>query len=511
MKKYPVFVLLAALYPVLSLYELNITEVNLMYVTRPLLISIIIMGFLLGITFLILRNFQKSAGVSTILFLVLFSYGALYNITKGISLGGFVLGRHRLLLPIVILFLAVTFWLVVTRMRPPYAISIQTGNIAAATLIILTIIQIGLKFNQVKLPLRATKNSSVAVQQTTDQKPDVYYFLLDSYPRADFIKDEMHTDNTQFLNELETRGFYVASCSLSNYSFTRLSLASSLNMDYFEKLGLNVSPDDKDETKLDPYILHSRVRSDFTKAGYKIVAFETGYPFTEWSDADYFYLADSNPLTMPIMTSFEEMVIKNTGLSAALQNKTVQRYLGLTFPYYEKWEREHYIIDQMKKVPEIPGPKFTFLHLVTTHRPYVFTKDGGILSDERYYRNDGVPVNDDFYIRGFQYQLEFTNGYMLDLIDTILKNSKIPPVIILQGDHGVRAPGRQSILNALLIPNLKNKLYPAISPVNNFRLVENSILGTNLDLLPDHSFVSMVNIAPYQIEPVSSNDPCVIQ
>ena len=141
----------------------------------------------------------------------------------------------------------------------------------------------------------------------------------------------------------------------------------------------------------------------------------------------------------------------------------------------------------------------------------MFKPDGSILNDERYYLDDGVPINDEFYIRGFQYQLEFTNDYMLDLIDTIIADSKIPPVIILQGDHGVRAPGRHSILNALLVPNLKDTLYPALSPVNNFRVVENSILGTNLDLLEDATYFSNTNVAPYKLRPIPNDNPCKIQ
>jgi hypothetical protein len=511
MKKYPFFLVLAALYPVLSLYQLNMSEVNIMYITRPLLISMVFMGILFGIFWLVLRNSQKSAIVSTILFLVLTSYGALYNITKGISIGGFILGRHRVLLPIVILLIAVTFWLVITRMRPPYSISIQSFNIAAFTLIILSIVQIGIKFDQIKFPLRATTNSPVATSQTADQKPDIYYFLLDSYPRADFIKKEMNYDNSPFINELEKRGFYVANCSLSNYSSTRLSLSSSLNMKYFSDLGVTVSTvDDRDENKLDPFIIHSQVRSDFEKAGYKTVAFETGYPFTEWGDADFFYRSNTNPITMPIMTAFEEMVIENTGLSAALQNKSVRSFLGLTFPYYEKWSREHFIIDQVKKVPDLPGPKLTFVHLVTTHHPYVFTSDGGILTDDRYYRLDGLPVNDEFSIRGFQYELEFTNKFMIDVIDSILTKSKIPPVIIVQGDHGVRAPGRISIFNALLIPNGDTKLYQSISPVNSFRVIEDNILGKKLDLLPDNSYFSLYK-TPFVFEPAKKIDPCLMQ
>ena len=241
------------------------------------------------------------------------------------------------------------------------------------------------------------------------------------------------------------------------------------------------------------------------------MAFETGYLFTEWRDADHYFRPESNPFTMPVLTSFEGMLLQNTEISAGLQYQLVRRFFGLTFPYFEKWQREHYIIDQVKKIPEIPGAKFVFIHLVTTHRPYVFQPDGSILNDERYYIDDGVPINDEYYVRGFQYQLQFTNSYMLELIDTILKNSKTPPVIILQGDHGVRFPGRQTILNALLIPNPKNELYPEISPVNNFRIVENSVLGTQLDLLDDTIHISLVNKSPYKFRSGKKTDACEIQ
>ena len=251
--------------------------------------------------------------------------------------------------------------------------------------------------------------------QTNDDRPDVYYFLLDSYPRADFIRKWMDYDNTPFLDALKQRGFYVADCSLSNYSYTRLSLATSMNMNYIEELGVNTSPDNKDVKQLDPLIVHPRVRSDFEKAGYQSVAFETGYLFTEWRDADHYFQPESNPFTMPVLTPFEGMLLQNTEISAGLQYQRVRRLFGLTFPYYEKWQREHYIIDQVKKIPEIPGAKFVFIHLVTTHRPYVFQPDGSILNDERYYIDDGVPINDEYYVRGFQYQLQFTNSYMLEL------------------------------------------------------------------------------------------------
>ena len=511
MKKYPYYLIFAALYPVISLYVLNVSEINLIYIIRPVLAALVGMAVIFGLFKLILRNSQKAAIASTIGFLIFCSYGALFNVIKGLSIGGVTLGNHRFLLPVVIILTVIILWFVTTRMKPPYTQIYQGFNTVLGALILFSVVQLGFKYNQIKLPSQSTNNPAIITTQATTDLPDVYYFMLDSYPRADYIKKFMEYDNTPFLNALKQRGFYIADCSMSNYSFTRLSQATTLNMEYFEDLGLNVSRDDKDESRLDPYILHPKIRTDLEKAGYSTVAFETGYPFTEWSDADYFFRSESNPLTMPVLTAFENMLIQNTGISAALNNQQIRRLLGFTFPYYEKWSREHYIIDQTKNIPDLPGPKFVYIHLVTTHRPYIFKPDGSILNDERYYLDDGVPINDEFYIRGFQYQLEFTNDYLLDLIDTIIADSKIPPVIILQGDHGVRAPGRHSILNALLVPNLKDTLYPALSPVNNFRVVENSILGTSLDLLEDATYFSNTNVAPYKLRPIPNDNPCKIQ
>ena len=55
--------------------------------------------------------------------------------------------------------------------------------------------------------------------------------------RADNLKVVYGFDNTAFIKDLSQRGFYVANCSQSNYAYTELSLASSLNANYLDVLG----------------------------------------------------------------------------------------------------------------------------------------------------------------------------------------------------------------------------------------------------------------------------------
>ena len=191
MKKYPFFLVLAALYPVVSIYSLNMSEVNLIYIIRPLLAALLGMGLLLGLFILIVRDYKKAAITSTITFIVFCSYGALYNVTKGKGIGGFTVGSHRILLPVVIILTAIILWFVITRMKPPYFQIYQGFNVVLGVLILFSIVQLSLKFDQIKLPSQATNNPSpVSLQASTDM-PDVYYFMLDSYPRADYIKKFM--------------------------------------------------------------------------------------------------------------------------------------------------------------------------------------------------------------------------------------------------------------------------------------------------------------------------------
>jgi hypothetical protein len=81
---------------------------------------------------------------------------------------------------------------------------------------------------------------------------------------------------------------------------------------------------------------------------------------------------------------------------------------------------------------------------------------------------------------------------LIPVLEGIFKNSKYPPIIILQGDHGMSVDTRDKILNAIYMPDggMEN-LYPSISPVNTFRVIFNNYFGTDLPLLEDKTYISI--------------------
>lgn len=111
-------------------------------------------------------------------------------------------------------------------------------------------------------------------------------------------------------------------------------------------------------------------------------------------------------------------------------------------------------------------------------------------------------------------QLAFVNKKVEGLIDEILSKSEIPPIILLQGDHGsastfgdsnsadwdgvdwehpteIMLRERMRILNAYYLPGQGSALlYDSITPVNTFRLIFNSYFDSNYQLLDDRSYYS---------------------
>ena len=171
-----------------------------------------------------------------------------------------------------------------------------------------------------------------------------------------------------------------------------------------------------------------------------------------------------------------------------LPRKTLE---GIAFPYQAHVDRQIFILDTLTTLPKRDEPIFVFAHLIVPHPPFVFQADGRMQMNADYYRESGVPVNDEIYKSGYVDQIQFVNEEILEVVERILKESSEEPIIILQADHGDGLTFSPAILNAYYLPGSgSERLYPSISPVNTFRLILSEYFGADLKMIEDISRVS---------------------
>jgi hypothetical protein len=334
------------------------------------------------------------------------------------------------------------------------------------------------------------------VQKPNDpQLRDVYYIILDAYGRSDLLLDTLSYDNSDFRSTLQDMGFYVAECAQSNYAKTDLSLSSSLNMDYVTALDPTLTPENTDRVSLWNLIQDNQVQEKFRSLGYTTIAFETGFYFSQLRDLDIFYSPERGGFN-----EFEILYVRTTLLRLLDDAGWLARF------HYTPEDRKRELIlfdlEKLEELPAMPGPKLVFAHLVIPHQPFVFGPDGEpLVIAEKVHKGQTYYTERDYRL-GYINQIKFISARIAQVMEGIIKNSSVPPIIIIQGDHGPShydKVTRMGILNAYYFPGAKPELYSHITPVNTFRLLFNTYFGTDFKLLEDVSYYSEYPEA-YQFE-----------
>ena len=486
----PFYPILFGIYPVLALAAFNIAQIDISSTYRAFAFSFILAGSLYLVLRLVMRNWMKAAFLTLLLLILFFSYGHVYNFLKNPANPLLGLTRHRILGPVWLGLVGLAIWYTTRKIANLAAITLAL-NVMALVLLIFPALQIG-QF-EAKTHARAsvvnTSNSSTTSQQASQSYPDIYYIILDGYMRADNLKVVYGFDNSAFINALSQRGFYVANCSQSNYAYTELSLASSLNANYLDVLGAS------HDAQADSLIQDSSVRLFLKKIGYTVVAFETGFNWSQWENADVYY--KYVPYAYQL-NGFESLFLQTTLIRIPVDEFKLDKSVSSDALYHDRTVSN---FDLLKKLPlKVKRPKFVFAHLIIPHPPYVYSPNGAFVPEgaltEKWIYDLTTPGPDK---PGYPNAILYANSAILKVVDNILAGSKTPPVIIIQGDHGAfrfnMPEQRMSILNAYYLPNTaaRASLYPSITPVNTFRILFDSYFGQKLPLLPDISRYSQVN------------------
>jgi hypothetical protein len=250
---------------------------------------------------------------------------------------------------------------------------------------------------------------------------DIYLIVLDEYANSDVLRERFGYDNRPFEDSLRALGFHVPRLVRSNYLHTLLSLPSLLNSAHLASLERELGPKNTRVVLPNHLLEHNRIARYLEARGYRYVFFPSlwWYSTTGSSAADAEFRA---------WTGFDLLRAMSGGeLGRAVKGMTVLRYLDRN----RHWEADHArrTFGGLAALPRGGGPVFAFAHILKPHEPYVVDRECRTLDRRK-------KVDED--VAAYLEQLECINRLLLATVHQILRDSEVPPIIILQGDHGTK-------------------------------------------------------------------------
>jgi hypothetical protein len=508
-----------AIFPIVNLWIQNFNLISFREFITVGTITIFCSGITWWSLYKINKSYEKSALLTAIFFILFFSFGQFLPSTAnfyfritGADISQYLLNNisWKLYLQLIIwVGLFTLFFILVRQSKKEFKIINQFMNVSSLILLLLITFRstnellIRQRINREMETLFETESEFIQEglpkEQSTDSAfPNIYYIILDGYAREDILARNYSYDNDEFINSLSEKGFYIANSSSSNYPLTILSLSSSLNMEYLDNVPDEVGIDSVNPLPVLYRIRFNRLNRFLNQLGYISVAFESGYNGTDFSFVDKY---QSPGLSL---TTFQNELIKMTPLYIWFHR----------FQYYSHQQRILYIFEQLPLIVQSDEPTFIFSHIVAPHPPFVFGINGELEYQDRVFSlYDGVQLSDNAgqneYINRYRNELIYLNTLVSDTVDKILAKTGRDSIIIIQSDHGpasmldfrsienTNVEERMSILNTYYFPDQDySKLYPDITPVNTFRVILDQYFGTDLGLLEDRSYFSLME-TPY--------------
>jgi len=358
------------------------------------------------------------------------------------------------------------------------------------------------------------KQELLAKATPRQENPDIYYIILDGYGRADVLKEFFAFDNAEFINQIKKKGFTIPEANHSNYPKTTFSIASTLNMDYVHNLTPNLEKS-YFWWLMSPLIQHNQTRIMLEDMGYQSIALGVDWTITDNQTTDIYY----SPSPIKIR-EFENHLISQSALKAIRPLLNQIAYVPNSYDGHR--EIILYNFEKLPEIPNLPGDYFVYVHFLAPHPPFVFDENGkSIDPDVKFSFNDDDSFTEEQqriknYRTGYSEQARFLNKKILTVIEEILEKSSIPPIIILQADHGSGmyvdfASAEKTCLRerfspfaAYYLPEMQNDAIPDdITPVNLFRIIFNEYFETNLPLLENTYYFSKDPAYLYQMEEIS--------
>jgi hypothetical protein len=464
--------ILFSLLPILFLFQHNINEVPFSVILVPLGLSVV-PAIILWIPLKILFGYTKSSIITSCTLLSFAIFGNLHNVLLDHPevilqvLGKLsILGTIFLILNIIFAIFIIKRKIIPNITNPLNVMSITiVGFLVVSSLgyYVMNPIDENLVNYFDKLDIQTPQS---------DNKPDVYMFVLDEFSGKNTLKLDFDYDLQPFENKLIERGFFVPASSFSNYPHTEFSMPAIMNMMYMDKLVAGMENNSRDLQASLKVLRTNNVMKIFKANDYDVVTF---------------YGGTGNSYNTKLV---DEKLCAFVGFNLDLTKNFVFTYLPVS--YFNKVLLENHSREKLECVfktfednafEDNSKSKFVLAHLRLPHEPFVYDENGNIMQN----KNEN---NKSAYLS----QLKFTETKMVEIVDTIQSHSP-DAVIILLSDHGYRGeinwenPKKIdymrafNTITAFYFPIGYEKIPLEVSSVNVLRIFFNSYFNADFEIL----------------------------
>ncbi len=512
----PFHTLCLTLYFPLFLYSQNIHRFTLSVVAVPTLCLLAVTAFLGWVLFYALKNAKMAAVFLSLNLILLFTYGYTFGYLRDFLLDHSLarMGANKIL---VATWLMANVVCIVAIHRNRERLNSLTQGMNTLSLILLAIpILSCFQFmftNRSIAPLKSAgdiENLTAAFlkSDTAKHKPDIYHIVMDAYSRADVLQDAYGFDNEDFLKSLREKGFRIGSQSYANYSYTDLSMASMLNLNYLDTLLSEIPTHSRNWKNLDHLRDNAKAIQVLKRIGYRFIAIPHGWENAPPPLADV-VLAPTGSMQGFYLNEYQNGLLAMTPIPRILNafrpgmgDKDTQHRNRITFAF-----------NALEDVHLEKGPKYVYCHILAPHFPIVFGPEGEPVSglgDFHLLRKQDPSV----LVQSVTGEIRYLNKKLENVIKNILSASNGDAIIILQSDHGesVLEPEetgdfyrqRHGILAAIYLPKRMDsqEFYASMTPVNFFRYVFNSVFGLDFEILKDRVYFSPTHM-PFRVEEIT--------
>lgn len=470
-------VVMVCLYPCLFQWFTNADESPARDLLPMLPIFLGIAAVVWVISWLLIRNFSGTSFFTAVAMFVFINIGLCSSMLKNHI--AWLQDRYLLL----VVFLALVALAIVLRRHKgfPGTEICLIILIALTSISLMSFIQAAPTLFEIMVAERKDSRIDENTRFTTEQRPNVYFILMDEYGGYENLQAYFDYDNGDFLDDLAAKGFENSLSSHNAESvFTWTLVPDLLNLDY-------VVEDELPHLVKREYVDDPVLFQIFRNNGYQINMID---------HRDFLGHSGCNVLSRPqISDSIGDHLFDNSALGLIPRVRVaLKEKLGLS-------SNEYYTSELLQLVELVEHcadhtadvPTFTMMYVQCPHTPYVVDAEGNPRSTgtnnhvEQYYYLD---------------QLKFMNSVLERTVDNIL--AKDPDsVIILQSDHGSRFPAHVSgiagypeldqVKENYTMQNILNSVYvrgesleiEGLSGINTFRTILNEVFGTEFEMLEE--------------------------